>query len=142
MRSLVIFGMIFATILSASFLVIPHATATANEDKVVVFSSKQMEKTVVGSPGDIIVVKLPARPGTGYNWKPVNLDLTRFKLMGEPTLECDVKSEEQKVGGTALSVFHLKVIADGSEPISFEYKQHFDAESKAKRVAKLFVKSK
>src|SRR4051812_34449347 len=46
-----------------------RASPEGKEERNVVFSAEKPEMSVAAQPGDVIVVKLPAKPGTGQTWK-------------------------------------------------------------------------
>jgi len=99
------------------------------------------DKKAVIAKGEFLVVKLPARLGTGFGWQVAKHDEDQLKLEGEPTTE-DMPPEEKeklKVGGYQYQVFRFVPGKPGSAVLKLEYRRPFDTESDPLKTYKLLV---
>lgn len=88
----------------------PQATKTVTD--------KDAGGQVALAPGDILIVKLEASPGTGYGWEIIDLDTTVLSPLGEPTLE---SAEKGGPGAMEQQVFRLQAKKAGSTLLKLDY---------------------
>jgi inhibitor of cysteine peptidase len=78
---------------------------------------------VRAAPGDELLLKLPAQPGTGFCWVVVRGGTGRLEQLAEPYFE-DPKG--RGAGGTQLQVFRLRVRAAGTGVLELAYRRVFE----------------
>jgi predicted secreted protein len=109
-------------------------------EQVVVVHEKDRKATV--AHGEVLIVKLPAKLGTGYGWQVAKNEKSRLKIDGEPKVE-DIPAEDQKnvkLSGTQYQVFRFLPGEAGQDELVMEYRRPFDAAEKPpKRDFKLDV---
>ncbi len=69
--------------------------------------------------GDLIAVRLKARLGTGFSWKPA-VEENGLEQTGPPTQESD---EEVKAGGMDTQEFRFKAVSEGTSILTLTYAQ-------------------
>jgi predicted secreted protein len=141
---------LFPFVLTLFFGTIPLAQAGSqdgptrcrNEKGEMEVIVREKDKKVMVEKGEILVVKLPARLGTGYGWQVVKNDKSLLKLDGEPLTE-DIPSEDREkhnVGGTEYQVFRFLSKDSGEEELKMEYRRSFEEGSKPRKTYKVDVK--
>lgn len=73
-------------------------------------------------PGDELLLKLPAQPGTGFSWGVVQCDRERIEAVGESVLE---DAQRQGVGGAQAQVFRFRAKSVGTCVLELAYRRVF-----------------
>ncbi len=87
---------------------------------------------------DTLVIKLPAKLGTGYSWHLKKYDKNLLKDSGFQKVERIKENEREVIGQTQLQVFEFTAIKPGIDIIRMEYKRIWK-DSKPTKTFKLKV---
>lgn len=117
----------------------PLPTRNEKGEMVVVVGEKDQKVTLVR--GEILVVKLPARLGTGYGWQVGKNNKSHLEIDGEPKTEEIPKDESQKLklGGAQYQVFRFLPRATGKVELELNYRRPFAEGSPPRKTYKLEV---
>lgn len=98
-------------------------------ERVVVVGVDDKKATI--ARGEVLVVKLPARLGTGYSWHVAKDDNTHLKGDGEPKVEDmpDGEAAKAKVGGAQYQVFRFLPSEPGPYTLKMEYRRPFPTDT-------------
>ncbi len=88
--------------------------------KCVTVSAEQAGQTVAVHAGDEVCIALTAQMGTGYSWQLITPDSKVAATSGNTELK---PATPGLPGGPEQQIFHLKVLAAGTQTLQFEYRQ-------------------
>jgi inhibitor of cysteine peptidase len=88
-----------------------------SEDTVTV-TDKDNGREVSLAKGATLILRLEARPGTGYAWRVAQNDPDYLKAQGESVFE---QPENEKPGDIEHQVFRFTAQASGSSALKLEY---------------------
>lgn len=107
----------------------------------VIFSKTDTEKSEKIHMGEILTVKIPYQPGTGYSWYYKNNGNINIVEKIGPAFSQDIDGEEAMPGCYCHEIFKFKANKIGKMTLEFELKQPnlqiFDAKSKTTKMRKL-----
>lgn len=85
--------------------------------------------------GDTLILKLKAKPGTGYSWK-LSDDFSQYlEQIGKSEYE-DIKKKEGKIGSEEYQVFRFQAVEKGLVKLKLDYIRPWE---KTKAPEKSFV---
>jgi len=88
-------------------------------------------------PGDVVEIRLPAIPGTGYSWQIEAPDPTVLSLVGK---HFENKSNDApRAGAPVDQVITLKAVGEGQAEIRLSYRRPWEKSKPADDTAVLHV---
>ncbi|MEW6211958.1 MAG: protease inhibitor I42 family protein [Acidobacteriota bacterium] len=81
-------------------------------------TDKDNGKKISLAKGNTLIVRLEARPGTGYGWRVAKNDAEKLKPEGEPTEESPGK---EVIDGTEYQIFRFKAVSRGTVFLELHY---------------------
>jgi predicted secreted protein len=111
----------------------PRPSRNEKGESVVVLLEKHKKATV--SLGEILVVKLAAKLGTGYSWHVVSDGHPQLKIDGKPRTEeiPDDERQGKEPGAAQYQVFRFKPVAPGKHVLRMEYRRSFEPDAPARK---------
>jgi inhibitor of cysteine peptidase len=84
----------------------------------VLITDKDNGKKAVLQKNARLVLKLEARPGTGYSWQVSHNDPDKLRQEGEPTME---KPDNDMLNGVEYEVFRFTGVSQGNVRLELNY---------------------
>jgi len=75
--------------------------------------------------GEILAVRLPGQPGTGYSWEVRPVDPG---LLAPRETRCAEPPADGRVGGVVPTCFAWRAAAPGAATLAFVYRRHWETE--------------
>ncbi|HEY7543787.1 MAG TPA: protease inhibitor I42 family protein [Blastocatellia bacterium] len=101
------------------------STSLSAKDTVTV-TDKDNGKKISLAKGNMLIVRLEARPGTGYGWQVAKNEADKLKPEGEPTLE---PPDKEVMDGIEHQVFRFKAISEGTITLELHYVRPWEKEA-------------
>lgn len=101
----------------------------------------EKDKKATLAHGEVLVVKLPAKLGTGYGWQLAKHSKCHLKRDGEPKVE-DIPTEgdeKTRIGGAQYQVFRFRPGEPGLDVLELEYRRPFETDTPPRKTYKLEV---
>jgi inhibitor of cysteine peptidase len=121
-------GVIFA--LSAVISCSLHASAqcrlAGSPNQPVIVTGKDDGKKVGLEKSERLIVKLEARPGTGYSWRVTKNDPAKLKQEGAPTVE---RPDNDKLDGVEYQVFCFTGVSGGIVRLEMDYRRPWEKDA-------------
>ena len=105
----------------------PGCAATGQAAPVAVLTDVQSGTTMPVRVGDIVEIRLPAQPGTGFTWVATYGDGL------EPAQPVTTAPATALPGGFETEVHRVRVRAGGRHDLRFEYRQPWEGGEQASR---------
>jgi predicted secreted protein len=126
-----------ALLLAMSCFCISHAEFEGKmEDNSATITVTEEDSEVELYCGDMLIVRLAVRPGTGYSWQIVENDPELLSPQGEPEFE----SESGEPGGTEYQVFRFRAEEEGDVLLELHYVRSWEEEEEPEKIYSLEVK--
>ncbi len=120
--------MLFTFILF-SFTIISSCQSMITSPKRIVVTERHNDSTISMKIGDTLVVRLDAKPGTGYGWQVVKTDSGILRSTGGTTFE----------GGTEQQLLHFVAVAKGASDLLLHYIRPWEKEVAPEKVFRIEV---
>lgn len=105
--------------LAALFLVMMPCVLTAQSSPVgIVITEDQANHTISAHRGELVTIKLPSQPGTGYSWQFSSSNAKVATLDGQPEILSDGTTMP---GGVETQVFHVRIRHSGKAKLLLKY---------------------
>lgn len=88
---------------------------------------------------EVLTVRLPANPTTGYEWTFEISDSEALELVTQEYVQDEAGQEMVGVGGTWVASFHGTFAKAGHVDLTLKYKRSFEQEAAETRLVKLWV---
>lgn len=109
---------IFALLLSVLAFSCGQSVAGGEGGKTVTLTDEANGGSVQLAPGDVLVVRLEARLGTGYGWSVAKCDSQQLRSHGDPEQETPPRGEPN---AKEYQVFRFSALAAGKAPLELHY---------------------
>jgi predicted secreted protein len=84
----------------------------------IVVTEAQANQTISAHKGEIVTIKLPTQPGTGYSWQFSSNKPKVAAIEGQPEITPDGNS---KLGAVETQVFRVRVLRSGKAKLTLKY---------------------
>src|SRR5262245_44264893 len=112
-------GVLWAEVVLGAVLLAPCLAFSLDEHTVIITDK---DRTVTMAEGDVLLVKLPARLGTGYSWRVAKIDKCQLRRDREPWVEDD----KSQPGGKQVQVFRFVPKDLGTSMLELHYVRPFE----------------
>ena len=112
-------------------------TGTRAESMTAITLEKGRRETKTVRPGDVIEIRLPAVPGTGYSWQVEGTDAKVVSLAG--TRFENRSGEGPRVGAEVDQVITMKANGEGQTEIRLSYRRPWEKSTPTDDIAVLQV---
>ena len=128
---------VFAVGLAVLFLALgtERTYSIMTDSKTVTVTDKEKNTKVTLAPDDLLVVRLEAPMGEGFQWQITQNNKDQLKSVKAPPDKLG-KSPPSKV---ELQVFYFKAITAGTSDLELEYKRSADKDAKPVKTYKITV---
>jgi inhibitor of cysteine peptidase len=107
-------------------------------DKDVTITDKADKTRVKLAKGNLLIVKLPGNPTTGFQWVVAKSNKDELAPQGKSEYVAN-KQVPPVVGGGGTFVFKFKAEKAGTSPLELEYKRPFEKDKAAAKTFKVDV---
>ena len=112
-------------LLLTCFMLSPSPLLAA--DATITFTKEQAGREIALKVGNILLIELPAKGGTGYSWLVEETCAPYLKLMDQTTRQL----EEGRLGGPVMQVWRLKAAQPGACEIKMALYRPWEGAGKA-----------
>jgi inhibitor of cysteine peptidase len=107
------------------------AGAMAAASQEIVKSDADRSSQVSLAPGQVLVIRLPSSPGTGYTWVVPGGPIGLLEPVGEPKYEY---AGETKLGGCEEQVFRFKAVRNGQMTLRLKYMRPWEKDKPPEKI--------
>jgi len=121
-------GIMFSLLGVMSYALFDSARCQAGHTgkQEVFITEKDSGKKVALKTGSTLIVKLEARPGTGYSWRISKNDPARLRLQGEARME---RPDNDTLDGTDYQVFSFTAASEGNVRLELVYQRPWEKDA-------------